>query len=426
MESFYLLEYIKNHSSIDPIIIDELKYDLDIRLYFYGKHFRNPHEDKTRSFLSVIFNFLISSATFLRIIQKICFNKRKNCIISSAYFSINNELKKNGYEVYSPSWILKSDFNIFPNLELYFASRKLKKILSNASFYDLLSDVVISKVKDFEEKLIRIFQKGEIKAVILSNDMTFFDKVLINVCKKAGIPSFIFLHGLPGRYNIVDDNRTDYLIVWGEKIKENYIKIGFSPNKIIVSGHPYYKSLNNKSLKFSLENILVLTKSISGGQHSDKVRLADRGNLVLYLLSVEKVLREFGIRSVRLRPHPSENINWYYCFIDKEFFVYDKFDLKKSIEYSSLVIGPTSTVFLESLYYGKNYIVYEPAIEGMDLLKFELVPPFDKSDERVPIATNESELKHIIEKNIRVDKGILSEYIKTPFDLSFVKTLINK
>lgn len=424
MESFYLLEYIKNNSSIDPIILDLLKFDLDTRLYFYGKQFRNPHEDKTRTLLSFIYNFLISGASFLKIIQNLCLNRRKECIISSAYFSVNNELKKIGYEVFCPSWKLKSDMNIFPDLELYFASRKLKKILSKASFYDLLSDVFISQVKDFEEKLIRTFQKAKIKAVILSNDMTFFDKALINACKKAGVPSLIFLHGLPGRYNIIDDNRTDCLIVWGEKIKENYIKVGFSPNKIFVSGHPYYKDFNQKSLNFSLENILVLTKSMNGGQHSDKVRLADRGNLILYLLSVEKVLRKFGVENVRLRPHPSEEINWYHQFISKEFFRFDNSNLEKSIIESSLVVGPTSTVFLESIYHGINYLVYEPSVEGLDLFKFELIPPFDKSDNRVPVATNENEFEYLIKNQIMVDPSCFDDYITCKFDISFINNLI--
>jgi hypothetical protein len=88
------------------------------------------------------------------------------------------------------------------------------------------------------------------------------------------------------------------------------------------------------------------------------------------------------------------------------------------------VIGPTSTVFLEALYYGVNYVCFEPSIEDIDLLNFPLVPPFDGSDERVPIAKNEDELEKIIKRKILVNLEVFDDYIKTPFDLSFIKTMI--
>lgn len=424
MESLSLLDYHKENSKLDPVYLDLLKYEFDNRLYYYGKQFKNPFENKNRKLSSILYNYMKSGYTVFKIIQNIIKDNNNEFILSNAYFTVNKELSALGYKVYCPSWSLTKDGNIFPDIKLFSSSQKIKKVLYKNCFKDLITENFIKEIQEFEEELISVFQKRKIKAVILSNDMTFFEKLLINVSKKIGIPSFIFLHGLPGRYNIIDENRTDYLIVWGENIKKNYIKYGFDSNKIIVSGHPYYKVFNQKSLNFSLKNILVLTKSMNGGQHSDKVRLADRSNLILYLLSVEKVLRKSGVENVRLRPHPSEDINWYYQFISKEFFTPDNFHLEKSITDSSLIIGPTSTVFLESIYHGRNYLVYEPLVEGLDLFKFELIPPFDKSDSRVPVATNENELEYFIKNKIIVDPSCLNDYITSQFNLSFMKNLI--
>ncbi len=91
-------------------------------------------------------------------------------------------------------------------------------------------------------------------------------------------PSFIFLHGLPARMNNFDDNRTKYLIVWGEKIKDAYVNMGgFDPNKIFVSGNRNYKNYNTKELKFDFTDIVVLTCSMPGGQNTVKIQIIDRG-----------------------------------------------------------------------------------------------------------------------------------------------------
>jgi len=251
------------------------------------------------------------------------------------------------------------------------------------------------------------------------------ERIAIKVFKEIQKPSFLFSHGLPARYSSIADDRTDYLIVWGEKIKQHYIANGYSSNKIYVSGHPYYQALKKKELRFSLNNILVITKPLPGTQpYNDRSIYFDRGNLILYLYSIQTVLRKFGIKSVRFRPHPSENGLWYLQYIDTDFYQLDNDNLIDSLNKSYLIIGSTSTVILEAIYYGVNYVVYEPAINGVTLNGLPVVPPFDGTDSRLPVAKNEDELYSIIKDKITVDISIWNDYIKTPFDISFIKTLI--
>ena len=161
---------------------------------------------------------------------------------------------------------------------------------------------------------------------------------------------------------------------------------------------------------------MIVSKSLNGAQHRDAVRLIDRGNLIIYLEGIRNVLKAIGVKKVRLRVHPSENIDWYFKFIDRDFFVADNVLLRDSLKRSTLVIGPTSTVFLESIYYGVNYLVYEPASQNVDLSGFPLVPPFDGSDPKVPIAKNEAELLRMLKEKTLVDKTVFNDYVDTPFD----------
>ena len=181
----------------------------------------------------------------------------------------------------------------------------------------------------------------------------------------------------------------------------------------------------DRNLKFSLEDILVITKTVSGAPPcSNEIRLSDRGNLLLFLYSIENVLKMLGVKAVRFRPHPSENPEWYLEFINSDFYRLDTSSLQESIQRSSLIIGSNSTVFLESIYYGVNYLIYEPSIDNVDLVNDLLVPPFDGSDSRIPVAKSEEELKYLLINEYRIDPAFFHEYIKTPFDISFVRQLI--
>ena len=130
------------------------------------------------------------------------------------------------------------------------------------------------------------------------------------------------------------------------------------------------------------------------------------------------------VRRVRLRMHPSESCGWYRRFIDEKFFEPDRADLASSLAASSLVVGPTSTVFLESLLAGVNYLVYEPALKGLDVVNYPLVPPFDGTEPGIPAAYTDEELGRMLDARSGVDPSVLGGYIKTPFDLSAVADIV--
>jgi hypothetical protein len=395
---------------------------LDKHLHYYGDHFKYPHEiyrnkNQFRNYVKYLF-------ALYKIIQNSKLPVQENIILSSAYFSVDQELKKIGYQVFCPSWQMSQDRNVLSSFDILSKSEKIKTKFRDSNFREFIKEDFINEIAEFENALKIFFQRRKIKALVVANDMSFFENISIQVCKQIGIPTFIFLHGLPGRYNSIDDNRSNYLFVWGEKIKDNYVKSGMDANKIFVSGHPYYQQLKSTQLKFSFENILIVTKSLNGAHHSDGVILGDRANLILYLYSIEKILKKLGVKSVRFRPHPSENGTWYLKYINIDFFKLDNANLEYSIQSSSLVIGPTSTVLLESLYHGVNYVVYEPSLSNIDVLNFPLVSPFDGNDPKIPVSKDEMELEYILKTKKMIDSTCFNDYISTPFNLSVINELI--
>ena len=427
MEQFYYYNQLqKNANKEDMEWLDLLKYALDVRIYHYGQNFKAPYEIyKKREAKYVLKDFLSKSYKKMKfcITPKIQKTRNTKNIISNAYFTVNTEISKLGYNVLNPPWKGYQKNISLPFYSFYRDSIKINKKINELTFQELLS-------KNFENELEKYYRisceiyNDYFDALIVPYDMPAMEKLAIKVFKQINKPSFIFLHGLPGRYNIIDDNRTDYLIVWGEMIKNLYINHGFSADKIFVSGHPYYKNLAIDNLRFSLNNILILTTSLNGAQHSNGLILQDRGNLILYLYSIQAVLQKFDIKHVRLRAHPSENIEWYLNYINKDFYEIDDENLSDSLKKSTLVIGPASTVLLESIYTGVNYIVYEPEIDNQYLMGRKTVPPFDGSDKRIPVAKDEETLYHIIKDHLKIDISIWNDYIKTPFDISFIKELI--
>ncbi len=423
--NFYLFDYLKDLPDVDPEILYYLKYELDKKIYYFGEHFKNPVEGGpwlTRSLRTALKGCLV------RTVGMMGGNHRSTepSILSNAYFSFNRELERLGFTVHCPVWGIRNLNHIYPDKDVARAAFRIEQQFTKKDYRELIEKPFIEEVRRFKELLASSTSRRRTSALCVPNDLSFFHRVSIDVFKEAHLPTFLFLHGVPGRYNAIDDNRTDYLVVWGSRIRDLYVKAGVKPEKILVSGHPLYKEFRQTGLQFDFDDVLVLDKSCQEGapSMSDRVVLADRGNSVIYLMMLQRVLSSFGVRSVRLRVHPVANDNWYHKFVDSSFFVLDRLPLDKSLTRATLVIGPTSSVLIEAMYYGKNYLLFEPQKEGEDLANFTLVPPFDGSDQRIPVARNEKELEYLLKNKIRIDCSVWHDYVQTPFSIDFMKRLV--
>lgn len=421
-----LLEFLNKDINTNKGIFDYLNFDLNKKIYSFGDHYNNPSEQKKSLYQKIKIFLFEKVSKFLTLYYS--FKNRNNntdVILSSAYFNISDSIN-NDFIVACPPWIFKRN-QVCLEYNLYSKSLEISKLL-NKEFKHLLTEDFFKLVKNYKILLKEYIVKYNVKGLFLPQDIGFFEKLAIDVFKELKMPTFNFIHGLPGVYNIKDYNRTDYLVVWGDEIKENFVKIGYNADKIIVNGHPKYQNIEiHEDLKFSLDDILVLTKSLNGSQFTDSLIIGDRSNLIYYLLSIQQILQKFGVKSVRLRPHPSENIDWYFSYLDVDFFKKDDSDITTSLKKSTLVIGGTSTVFLESILSGVNYLVYEPVLEDKKLLDgFYAIPPFDGLNKKVPVAKNQQELEQFLLNKTKVDPTIINQYINSTFDSNLVLNKIKE
>lgn len=420
-----LFSFFKENKLLTEEILDILRYDVFGRFYYYGDHFKLNSESKQ----IYLRRKLIQIAKYIVFFKNIfVYDKQtKNKVISNAYFELGTILNSLGFTTFTPPWQISRTLPAIPSINTFQECNKIITALNNRDFSYLVSESFIDELDNLRATLETFFVINEIKALIFPNDLSLFENLSLKIAKKLGIPTFISLHGLPGRYNGIDDNRADYLMVWGEKIKQLYIESGVNAGKIIVTGHPIYSSKGTPTVyQNSLENILILTISISGKCDTDVVPENDRTNFIYYLYSIEKTLKKLGVKNVRIRCHPCENINWYLKCINNDFFIPEtKCSINEALSKSTLVIGPTSTMLIDAVFKGINYIVYEPITYiNKNLNNTKLVPPFDKGDERIPIAYTESELEMILSQKRCIEPSFTKDYIAPNFDLTIIKDIL--
>lgn len=403
---------------------DILKYWVLNRVYYYGDHNRINPEGKMKPSMfnvkkAVIDYYVILRAnTFKRIHAPLVQN--------NAYFGLNIYLNSLGYNTTAVPWNLRFSDSYTGDIRMFSRCKNILRV-EEMNFNDAISAAFIEELEIFIDRMKSYIVKYNIKATFHSNDMHILDNITLRIFDELSKPSFIFLHGIPTRYNDLDDNRSKYLLVWGDKLKQNYIKGGVDANKIIITGHPYYSNLPfPKEIKFDVSNILVLTMDIPAIPHSSYYfNPGDRSGCLYYVYSVQHVLQRLGIRHARLRCHPGENIAWYLKYIDTSFYSIDNENLKTSLQKSTLVIGPSSTVAFESLFHGVNYVVYEPRdFNEKCLTGLSPVSPFDSSEPKMNTCHDEEGLKYILEHKYCVDLSILREYIQDHFDISQIKQIV--
>jgi hypothetical protein len=273
-----------------------------------------------------------------------------------------------------------------------------------------------------------MFSDKKIEALIVANDLSFFENLSIKIAKRNQIPTFVYLHGLPARYNNIDDNRADYLVVWGNGIKKTYIENGVSEKKILTLMHPVYSNFEAVDLESNLKNVLVLTKAICGTPSmSTELILPNRSIILYYLELVKENLKNLGVQHASLRLHPSEVSDFYFNNLPDDFYRIDTSTKEESLAKATLVVGPTSTMVLDAIKAGKNYILFDPLVDGLTLDGTPLVAPFT-GESFIKLSNNLETIKQNIESpSINIDYNKLKTYFKVnELDNAKFKDIITK
>ena len=427
----YLIKYLVENADneLSKKYIDFFKVELDWHLYISETHiaksyFRNRHI-RTKDRLKRLYQY--SRALIL---QPNTIESSNAKVLSTLKLSQKDtsSLSELGIAAYSPIWHPLRKKNIVGDLKTLRWHQRIQEKIRNDDFHLFLDSKFHEQLETFQEHLITQYQNYDFRALFLYTDQYFYSKYHIDIFKKLDRPSFVFSHGMPGAYSLEVDNRADYLMVWSEKIKQNYINAGFNSAKVKVVGNPSYKHLEKyKTLRSDFSNVLVIpVSSVTWHHHEyDNIVVSDASMVVLYLYKVQKVLKKLGIKKARYRTHPSINKEWVHPLLDPDFYVCDTEPLSTSLNKSSIVIGSNSTVLLEALIDGVNYIGFHPKEEnGVNMSGYKSVPPFDGMEEKLMLTDNEEDLEKMLRSNVMTDYSLVHDYIQD-LDLSILKKLIN-
>lgn len=425
----YIVKYLRDHATDEASkkVIDFLKIEFDRQIYTFHYNAASVNKKKTR-----LDRFKDKYTTVKNYAEIVAENKtdlpnRQN-VLSFIEFPIAKNLDDLGLHPLSPSWNRVEGSTILGDLKTISWFRRIHKTVKSGNLKQFLNPEFHEDFLSIQDHLIEQYRKYNIRALLLRSDVYYMSKFALDLFNQMQLPTFIFTHGLPAIYSLEVDNRSDYLMVWGEKMRQNYIDVGFDPAKIKVVGHPSYQNVpKSQDLSNNFSDVLVIPVSASLGHQNEYERtvLMDKSATVLYLYKVQKVLEKLGVSKARFRVHPSINRNWIYSFVDQNFYSVDTASLHDSLNRTSLVIGATSTVFLEALIHGVNYIVYEPKDEkGLSMLNTTLVPPFDGSDTKVQTADDEYQLERKLVEKALTDYTIVHDYIQD-FDISVLKEILD-
>lgn len=428
MERYLLKHFLDNaNGELEKRYLEYLKVILNGRLYGDGDHmskaYKDPQSIRLRNLLGYLRKLLKS--------HYVKSNSDRDRILS--FVKMPPELEST-YNLEFASSILfpicsKNIFSL-DLLRYYFLYLRLTR---SKKFYEIIDDGLFAEMQELEAVISEQYLKYRMVGLIIPNCEPFLYNLHLDIFKKLQIPSFTVLHGLPGIYDLESEKKADYLLVWGEQIKQNYIDVGFDSERVKVIGHPRYQEVPKiTKLRNSLDDVLVATTGSVQfdpyGWEYDKFPLFDRNLLLVYCYSVEKVLKKLGVKHARLRAHPSVGLEWLEKFVDMNFYTVEKNGkcaLSDSLNRSSLVIGPTSSVWLESVLYGVNYIVYEPGDGKNNLSNAPLVPPFDGSDSYLDVAFDEDALFDMIKHGYQLNTAILDKYI-SPFNFEEANKLLKR
>lgn len=425
----YLIGYLKDISNdeLTKKYIDFFKFELDWFIYNYGEHVSKTHIRKP--ILPIRRKIIFEIQKTISLLSNLKISKNTINILSGVNFAKDVSFDGYNFNFYSSIFQPIGKSQIIGNKESLLIIKDIQKALDyDGQFTDIYNRKLFERMEDNQKIIIEQFKKLNLQALFLAHDQYYSSKYLIDIFKKIDKPSFVFSHGLPAIYSPEVDNKTDYLMVWGEKIRKNYIKAGFDESKIKVVGNTKYNNISiSNNLRNSFDDILIMpTSSIVSHQYDwdETPTLIDRSMIILYLYQIKSVLEKFGVKKVRVRPHPSIKKEWVYGFLNKDFFEMDTIPFNESLRKSSLVIGATSTSFLEALASGVNYIIYEPLDEDKKGINRTLiVPPFDGSEPNLEIAKTADELEYLLKNKYISNEWDFNGYIQ-PLNLSVLKELI--
>jgi hypothetical protein len=411
---------------LSPELLELLKYELDKHVYYFGQHFSHPYEGAypPEHKLPIVEQALrMFSANIERLnlvpnlVEELHRGRSSETLVCNAYFAWRKELEKVGWRVESPIWSNDQPLN---EVEAIFRQQcALINELFRVDFRLLLDQTFLSALRE-TMKLVDLYYSSPIfKGVIVPYTLPFFEGYTIKYFQRTARPTFLAMHGILSCHHGwgMREHHTDFYVTWGPTLAKELIGAGLNPKQVIAAGHPDYQNVSVDSLRFDLNDVLVLGRCSMGAPSLHFPIYQNRSEQLDYVYRIQAVLKNAGVERARLRPHPSESPQWYASFVDTDFYQLDLAPLQQSIDSSSLAIGPVSSMLVDCAVRGLNYLIFDPADDynPLDLHNYKPGLPFNGEDSRIPVAKTDQDLELFLTNKRAVNPSFISDYVGERF-----------
>ena len=185
--------------------------------------------------------------------------------------------------------------------------------------------------------------------IILGNDSLPIERALVLVAKKLKIPTIVIQHGHhTSNIPLYDGKIADYILVWGEYLKNLYIKNGIrKPDDLYILGYPLQIEKNNifcnEDNNYTVCYLGQKWEKYSNVLFEDKIDTIKKLNDICVKLRIDFIYR----------PHPGENIELINNKISNIKFTQKGEKLIDTIKNNNIFVSFNSTALVEAFMYSK-------------------------------------------------------------------------
>lgn len=207
---------------------------------------------------------------------------------------------------------------------------------------------------------IIILEKEMIKTlnpllIINGSAMHPWAKVMTHLAKYSSVTTAVLQHGVTADKIGYIPQTADYFFAWGQYSADWMVKNGLNRDKIIITGSPKYEYIQEELREVNRVNDdghFVYTFFTSNFPDVERKK---------YIELSEKTLEKFDDITIRIKPHPAENISFYESFIEvrgnSNLKIMDKnLPVYKALDGTDAVIIPNSGVGIEAFIAGFEVI----------------------------------------------------------------------
>lgn len=422
MKDYSLYNFYKE-SSVARVTehLDLIEYVIQEDVYRSGDHLKPRSPTKLKFFSNILLMFAALVYTQFTAKRPKTVKYRGFSLSSSTY---DCHFLDGEYSIDRAVWAPKRNVPSRFKLRLWVNYLRIQWCFNFSPRRFLIDDKFIDMVSQLKQQLVELVEKEQYSFLFVSDDLSFEARLLISVFDELGMPSFLLAHGgMHSFYGNGMDERTTYLCQWGRLQVDGFIEHGYDSSRILKIGHP---SLRRKEcgLRSSLDSVLVLTRSCSATRIESNKQIEDRGKAIAYMLEVQRVLQSLGVEHVRFRPHPVENTKWYCEYLDPKFFKLDTAPTNVSLSEASIVIGPISTMIVDAICAGVNYVVFEPMYGDKNVLGATTMSPLRSRQRDYPWAETGEGLTKILKYDVRISRRGADALLHHEFSTDVVKRKI--